>query len=334
MAPPEKADLAGDATRAEAPIPCLRCGYDLRGLDVRGRCPECGAGVEGSLTGDALAATDTEWLKTLYGAARWSVIGARVAVWSIGTMFVGLMVWVITELVIDSFFGANAPSAHGWVGAVIGVVTMLCMAGAVAGALGPIAGAWFAASPEPNEPRDAGSLVRCAVRPLVVIGMMLMALMLVLWFFGVFQTAHRTAQTLGVGAALCVMLALSLGMRRLGRVCERSPSGLNRLEPSTWAKRTLVAALALSVVSGAHLVISLIMPQATGSGLAANHPLPVILNCGTMVLAIALVLGLVTLPGVTRVALRIMSDELIRQGALSPKHTVRPRHRKTRTPQI
>ena len=28
-------------THVGANVPCLRCGYNLRGLEPRGRCPEC-----------------------------------------------------------------------------------------------------------------------------------------------------------------------------------------------------------------------------------------------------------------------------------------------------
>ncbi len=44
----------GDAQRRARPIvidlPCVRCGYDLRGLDVAGACPECGFAVRETIT--------------------------------------------------------------------------------------------------------------------------------------------------------------------------------------------------------------------------------------------------------------------------------------------
>ncbi|MCC6682376.1 MAG: hypothetical protein IT445_15860 [Phycisphaeraceae bacterium] len=33
----------------EGPVPCIRCGYDLRGVAVNGTCPECGATAVESL---------------------------------------------------------------------------------------------------------------------------------------------------------------------------------------------------------------------------------------------------------------------------------------------
>src|SRR5687768_15684955 len=42
-------------------VPCVRCGYDLRGLSDDGLCPECGAGI-----GDSLA----RFVQTRAAAAR------------------------------------------------------------------------------------------------------------------------------------------------------------------------------------------------------------------------------------------------------------------------
>ncbi|MCA9294921.1 MAG: hypothetical protein KC983_00355, partial [Phycisphaerales bacterium] len=47
-------------------VPCVSCGYSLKGLDESGVCPECGTAIEKSLTGDALVHADARWLRTLY----------------------------------------------------------------------------------------------------------------------------------------------------------------------------------------------------------------------------------------------------------------------------
>jgi len=61
-----------------AELTCYRCGYDLRGLDAGGRCPECAAAIGESLRrrDDALAGrqlplerADPKWLRTLGRAA-------------------------------------------------------------------------------------------------------------------------------------------------------------------------------------------------------------------------------------------------------------------------
>lgn len=46
-------------------VSCLRCGYNLRGAEAEGACPECGLEVERSLRGDRLMFADAGWLATV-----------------------------------------------------------------------------------------------------------------------------------------------------------------------------------------------------------------------------------------------------------------------------
>lgn len=57
-------------TQNENDVPCIRCGYNLRGLTAVGRCPECGEATEISMRGRNLAAADQSWIRSLvFGAA-------------------------------------------------------------------------------------------------------------------------------------------------------------------------------------------------------------------------------------------------------------------------
>ena len=58
-------------------VPCRKCGYNLRGLFMTGRCPECGLAVGRSLTDDLLRFADPTWVTTLgRGAGRilWGIL--------------------------------------------------------------------------------------------------------------------------------------------------------------------------------------------------------------------------------------------------------------------
>lgn len=53
-----------------ADLQCIHCGYNLRGLQPAGRCPECGGPIEDSRQGHLLRYAEVEWLKRLrFGTA-------------------------------------------------------------------------------------------------------------------------------------------------------------------------------------------------------------------------------------------------------------------------
>jgi hypothetical protein len=65
-------------------LPCVSCGYNLRGLDPAGRCPECATPVRKSLHEDLLRYAHPGWLRKV----RW---GARILYWSgVLSLLVGL----------------------------------------------------------------------------------------------------------------------------------------------------------------------------------------------------------------------------------------------------
>jgi len=59
-------DKVNDPIRRAAQPLCVKCGYDLSGLDPGGVCPECGAPVAGALRGDLLSAADPLWLRKVH----------------------------------------------------------------------------------------------------------------------------------------------------------------------------------------------------------------------------------------------------------------------------
>lgn len=56
---------AGD-TQVNQDTPCVRCGYNLRGLTTSTACPECAAPVIISTHGNLLAYADPDWLERLH----------------------------------------------------------------------------------------------------------------------------------------------------------------------------------------------------------------------------------------------------------------------------
>ena len=67
----ETGDTGGESTDVdEVPssgdIPCVHCGYNLRGLPEGGRCPECGTPIAQSSHGNLLSAADPAWVQRIY----------------------------------------------------------------------------------------------------------------------------------------------------------------------------------------------------------------------------------------------------------------------------
>ena len=71
---PDAGGLAGPG------VVCRKCGYDLRGADPAGRCPECGTAVALSARPDLLRFADPAWVATLARGVRFILWGALVAV--------------------------------------------------------------------------------------------------------------------------------------------------------------------------------------------------------------------------------------------------------------
>ena len=66
MPPPIPAAIPHDKNgRLTIDLPCIQCGYNLRGLDPESTCPECGASISDSLRRGLLALADPGWLRRI-----------------------------------------------------------------------------------------------------------------------------------------------------------------------------------------------------------------------------------------------------------------------------
>src|SRR5688572_1575750 len=79
---PARGDDRGVARLVNSDLPCHKCGYNLRGLALDGRCPECGTPVGTSARGELLRYADPAWVAKLVRGLRlilWGVLAAIVA---------------------------------------------------------------------------------------------------------------------------------------------------------------------------------------------------------------------------------------------------------------
>jgi len=76
-------DLTGD-------LPCASCGYNLRGLSVRGNCPECGVPVRATI----LARIDPRATE-IQPIPRPRLVAAGVMCWALGALAAACLTWMI-----------------------------------------------------------------------------------------------------------------------------------------------------------------------------------------------------------------------------------------------
>ena len=106
-------------------LSCHRCGYNLRGLNQAGRCPECGVPIGLSCHGDLLRYCEPTWLDTL---AR----GASLILWGI----LAVVIAVALGTVLAAVMGAQSE-------VIVGVLTL-------GGSLVGLYGAWLITEPDPS----------------------------------------------------------------------------------------------------------------------------------------------------------------------------------------
>lgn len=91
-------------------LPCVRCGYDLVGLSVRDRCPECGIPVRATLLAvvDPLAGE----LAPIYSPR---LLFASLALWSVCTLVAALCIWLMRAIEFADP-GLGLPAFSRWLG--------------------------------------------------------------------------------------------------------------------------------------------------------------------------------------------------------------------------
>lgn len=125
--------------RIQQDIACLRCGYNLRTQASNGCCPECGAAVQRTLAGDALADADRAWLRRVSAGLGLTII----------TIAAVLALTTLTHVIYA--FGLAPPGP--------------LRAFEIAARGAAVLGAWRFATPQPGglhrpEPIDARGAVR------------------------------------------------------------------------------------------------------------------------------------------------------------------------------
>ncbi|UCD75867.1 MAG: hypothetical protein JSV91_02900 [Phycisphaerales bacterium] len=137
-------------------VPCVGCGYNLRGLKPDGRCPECGLEIERSLHGDDLLYSSAAYLDSLCRGIRLIFV---VLILEIVFMFVAIVGGVTLAVTINPTL--MDPGA--WFVAVTVVIDAVL-------SVALVIGWWWFSVPDPSITGiNKGDLARKFVRATVII---------------------------------------------------------------------------------------------------------------------------------------------------------------------
>ena len=116
---PDRPGVETIARRLTGELICIGCGYNLRGLSIRGVCPECEMSIKATLLG--IVDPRAEELEVL-GFPR--LVANGMVLWSSGALLACVMVWVLRIDEIVRFKTSLDFGLGGWVSlvGVIGVV--------------------------------------------------------------------------------------------------------------------------------------------------------------------------------------------------------------------
>ena len=135
-------------------VACRHCGYNLRGLELAGRCPECEMAIEKTLHAFLLHFCDPVWLGRLRSGLMLLIV----------TIFAGLAVGIIFGISLILLIGGTGETS-------LPVVTAFLLLFAGIGAMQLIA-YWRITSPEPSPLHEEDPL---SARRIARVGLILSA---------------------------------------------------------------------------------------------------------------------------------------------------------------
>lgn len=223
-------------------MPCISCGYELKGLDADGPCPECGAPVVESFYGEGLVHASPAYLARLERGL-WLV---RVA---IGMIVITLVGGIVVSIVLGMILPWTLPS---WASEVLVVVTAMVCVGAY------VAGWWLVTTPDPRFSQHADTRSATCARWSAV------ALIATLVFFVVFSLVVPAVLALfGPAVAILFIVQHSCGSVYLRAIARRAT---NRRAMSL-AKKSLIAVLVVCAGAVVQIGFNGFGVQAPGGGL-------------------------------------------------------------------
>ena len=221
-------------------LSCMICGYNLRGLQTAGACPECGTDVGRSLQGDLLKFADQSWLGGVYNGTR-LLGGANLL------LVICLLAFILMPFLIRS------PQSTGTAAIVIVFVTVLRVL-LPATILFTMIGAWLITRQEPRlylaeEVTSSRILARASVL------LMLISCALAYAYPGMLRPYVRVVMLISF------VVALMSCLRHLTAIGRRIPEQKLVEQARKRQKGIFRIGIALGLFYAAHLITS-VLPSA------------------------------------------------------------------------
>jgi hypothetical protein len=184
-----------------AEIPCRKCGYNLRGLHVEGRCPECGRAVGLSVRGDFLRYSDPGWVRKLHR-------GIRMIIWAIVVIVLGVILGVALGIGMgNATIAAAAPVTAVLIGYVLYLV-----------------GTWLLTEPDPSGVgEDQYGTSRKIIRIALVLGVINQAMEIARQFAPIPAALQSTLTLVGFIFSLAGLVAIFAQLQYLKKLAMRIP---------------------------------------------------------------------------------------------------------------
>lgn len=244
-------------------IACRKCGYNLRGLSIDARCPECGIAVAVSTSGDLLRYCDPQWVSLL---AR----GAGLMLKGIAVIFLG----TIGAIILGAALGPKGP--------------IIALVAIVGGDLMIVAGSWLLTTPDPSGVgEDQYGTARKVIRVTLLIGVGDTLIDLVTTSIAVPLDISRVFKVIGGVAAVVGVVGLYAELEYLQKLAARIPD-YSLSSRAGYLKSGLPACYLIMVVWS-------LLNNLMGRGARPNTAMAFVGCCTFAVLIPALILGILYL---------------------------------------
>ncbi len=199
-----------DTGEIRTDLACQRCGYNLRGLNATGLCPECGTPISLSLRKDLLCYAEPEYVKGLARGCRRILTGVTMLLACI--ILVPLASAGVSSLRRDETMGALLA----WLGVSLAIGAVLM------GILGFVHGVWLITRPQPQVfttlKRDTA---RRLVRIYLLVAIIGKALSYSIEALGPPPRVMAAVELLGIGISVFGVIGMAAYFMYLSKLCRR-----------------------------------------------------------------------------------------------------------------